>query len=45
VRESLHERGLMLRLAPLWCSCRSFYIPVYRHTRRRPWQLRIGLSL
>jgi glycerol-3-phosphate dehydrogenase len=22
-----------------------FYLPVYRHTRRRPWQLRLGLSL
>ena len=22
-----------------------FYLPVYRHTRRRPWQLRAGLTL
>jgi len=45
VRESLHERGLMLRLAPTLVQLQKFYIPVYRHTRRRPWQLRIGLSL
>ncbi|HLQ12867.1 MAG TPA: FAD-dependent oxidoreductase [Steroidobacteraceae bacterium] len=45
VRESLHERRLMLRLAPTLVQLQKFYIPVYRHTRRRPWQLRIGLSL
>lgn len=45
VRESLHERALMLQLAPDLVHLRKFFIPVYRHTRRRPWQLRIGLSL
>ncbi len=45
VRESLRERALMLRLAPELVQLRKFFIPVYRHTRRRPWQLRIGLSL
>jgi glycerol-3-phosphate dehydrogenase len=45
VRESLRERGLMLRLAPDLVRVQRFYIPVYAHTRRRPWQLRIGLSL
>ena len=45
VRESLRERGLMLRLAPGLVQVQSFYIPVYAHTRRRPWQLRLGLSL
>jgi len=45
VRESLHERTLMLRLAPELVRLRRFHIPVYRHTRRRPWQLRVGLSL
>ena len=35
----------MLRLAPELVRLRKFYIPVYPHTRRRPWQLRIGLSL
>jgi len=45
VRESLRERGLMLRLAPGLVQVQRFYIPVYAHTRRRPWQLRLGLSL
>jgi glycerol-3-phosphate dehydrogenase len=45
VRESLHERALMLRLAPSLVHTQRFYIPVYTHTRRRPWQLRVGLSL
>ena len=43
--ESLHERALMLRLAPELVRLQKFHIPVYRHTRRRPWQLRIGLAL
>lgn len=45
VRESLHERTLMLRLAPALVRLQTFYIPVYGHTRRRPWQLRTGLAL
>ena len=45
VRESLRERALMLKLAPELVQVQRFYIPVYRHTRRRPWQLRIGLGL
>ncbi len=45
VRESLHERALMLKLAPELVKLQTFHIPVYRHTRRRPWQLRMGLAL
>ena len=45
VRESLRERALMLQLAPELVRVQRFYIPVYAHTRRRPWQLRFGLSL
>jgi len=45
VRESLHERALMLRLAPELVRLQPFHIPVYGATRRRPWQLRVGLSL
>jgi glycerol-3-phosphate dehydrogenase len=44
VRESLHERSLMLRLAPELVRLRRFHVPIYRATRRRPWQLRVGLS-
>ncbi len=45
VRESLRERELLLRNAPDLVRLRPFHIPVYRTTRRRPWQLRAGLSL
>jgi glycerol-3-phosphate dehydrogenase len=45
VRESLKERALLLRNAPELVRLQTFHIPVYRTTRRRPWQLRIGLSL
>ncbi|MGA8708278.1 MAG: FAD-dependent oxidoreductase [Steroidobacteraceae bacterium] len=45
VRESLRERALMLKLAPGLVQVQRFFIPVYAHTRRRPWQLRLGLAL
>jgi glycerol-3-phosphate dehydrogenase len=45
VRESLHERASLLRLAPELVRLRRFYIPVYAETRRRPWVLGAGLSL
>lgn len=45
VRQSLHERRLMLKLAPELVHLVPFYIPVYRNTRRRPWQLHTGLGL
>lgn len=45
VRESLRERTLLLRNAPDLVRLQPFYIPLYRTTRRRPWQLRVGLSL
>ena len=43
VRESLRERAVMLRTAPELVKLQTFYIPVYRDTRRRPWLLKIGL--
>jgi len=45
VRESLHERTLLLSLAPELVQLRRFHVPIYRATRRRPWQLTLGLSL
>jgi glycerol-3-phosphate dehydrogenase len=45
VRESLRERTIHLRIAPELVRLTPFYIPVYRQTRRRPWQLRVGLAL
>jgi glycerol-3-phosphate dehydrogenase len=43
VRESLRERAILLRIAPQLVELKAFYLPVYRDTRRRPWQLKIGL--
>ena len=45
VRECLRERELLLRIAATLVHLTPFYIPVYAHTRRRPWQVRAGLSL
>ncbi|MFO1401745.1 MAG: FAD-dependent oxidoreductase [Steroidobacteraceae bacterium] len=45
VRESLHERTVLLRIAPDLVRLRRFYLPVYRATRRQGWQLALGLSL
>ncbi len=45
VRECLRERELLLRLAPKLVKLTPFFIPVYRHTRRRSWEVCIGLSL
>ncbi len=45
VAESLRERALLLKLAPGLVKLRWFYFPVYGATRRRPWQIRTGLSL
>lgn len=43
VRESLRERAIHLRIAAELVQLKAFYIPVYRDTRRRPWQLKVGL--
>ena len=45
VRECLREREFLLKLAPDLVRLVPFYIPVYRHTTRRPWQIHTGLSL
>ncbi len=45
VAESLRERALLLKLAPELVRMRSFFFPIFRTTRRRPWQVRAGLSL
>lgn len=45
VRESLHERTTLLRVAPELVKLRPFHIPVYPETSRRPLTLRAGLTL
>src|SRR5258706_14789031 len=45
VRESLRERAIHLRIAAELVELKPFFIPVYRDTRRRPWQLKLGLGM
>jgi glycerol-3-phosphate dehydrogenase len=45
VRESLRERAIHLRIAGDLVELKPFFIPVYRQTRRRPWQLKLGLAV
>ena len=42
---ALRERDLLLSLAPELVHRVPFYIPVYKQSARRPWQVRAGLSL
>jgi glycerol-3-phosphate dehydrogenase len=45
VRESLKERRILLNIAPELVRLVPFHLPVYRSTRRRAWQLRLGLTI
>ena len=45
VRECLRERKYLLRNAPELVKLIPFHIPIYGDTRRRPWKVRLGLSL
>jgi glycerol-3-phosphate dehydrogenase len=45
VRESLRERKTLLRIAPELVKLVPFYLPVYKRTSRRPWEVRVGLCL
>ncbi len=45
VRAALHERRLLLQLAPELVHLTPFHIPVYRHMRRNPSTIRLGLML
>ncbi|SDJ67396.1 glycerol-3-phosphate dehydrogenase/oxidase [Microbulbifer yueqingensis] len=45
VRECLRERQWLLDHKPHLVRMVPFYLPVYRHSRHSPWQIRLGLSL
>ena len=45
VRECLKERRWLLNHKPDLVHMVPFLIPVYRHSRRSPWKIRLGLSL
>ena len=44
VREALRERRILCDIAPGLVSLNKFYIPVYRQSRYRPWQIRVALT-
>ena len=45
VRESLKERRTLLNIAGDIVKPNWFYLPVYKNSQHKPWQLSIGLSL
>jgi len=45
VREALHERGVLLRIAPDHVRPLTFLLPVYRGAARPRWLLSLGLTL
>lgn len=45
VRESLHERALLLRNAPQLVRLVPFHVPIYGETSRPAWKIRAGLSM
>jgi len=45
VRECLRERKILLRNAPQLVKLIPFHIPVYSHSKRSPWIIRLGLMI
>lgn len=45
VQESLREREILLRIAPQLVKRVAFHIPVYRHSSRSAFKIRLGLAL
>ncbi len=45
VKECLRERALLLKNAPGLVSLKKIFLPIYRETVRRPWLIRVGLSM
>lgn len=45
VRESLHERALLLRNAPHLVRLVPFFVPIYGVTSRPAWKIRAGLTM
>jgi glycerol-3-phosphate dehydrogenase len=45
VRESLRERELLFRLAPHLVKPVRLLMPFYKHNRRPPWMIRLGMML
>ena len=45
VKESLQERAYLVEHLPQLVQLKSFYIPLYTHSKRKPWMVFAGLSI
>jgi len=45
VKESLNERNYLLNSAPHLVKPLQFYVPIYKNTRWKKWQMSIGLKI
>ncbi len=45
VRESLQERAYLVEHLPKLVQLKSFYIPLYIHSKRKPWVVFLGLFI
>ena len=45
VKESLRDRDFLLKTAPDLVKLVPFYIPIYKNSKRKPWQIYCGLQL
>jgi len=44
VKECLHERKILVKIAPSLVKLKPFYIPIYQQTQRQPLTLMVGLG-
>jgi len=45
VKESLEERAYLVKHLPQLVKLKSFYLPLYTHSKRKPWMVFMGLSI
>lgn len=45
VKEALHDQKYLLDTYPELVKLRPFYLPIYKHSKRPPWMIHIGLWL
>ena len=45
VKESLKERAYLVKYLPQIVQLKSFYLPLYTHSKRKPWMVFLGLSI
>ncbi len=45
VKESLKERAYLVKYLPQLVQLKSFYLPLYTHSKRKPWLVFLGLCI